>query len=48
MKQRVLLFHVVNILYDGNLDGGLGLEVSLDILGELDGGHTLAVGASEI
>lgn len=48
MKQGVLLLKEINILEDGHLDGRLSLEVGLDIVGEADGSHALAVGASKI
>lgn len=48
MKQGVLLLNNIDVLDNGSLDDRLGLEVLLDILGELDGGHTLTVGAPEV
>lgn len=48
MKQGVLLLEDINILDNAHLDGRLGLEVGLDILGKANGGHALAVGASKI
>jgi len=48
MKQGVLLLDNIDVLDNGGFDDRLGLEILLDILSELDRGHTLAVGASEV